>query len=124
MKEVFSSSLLHFVDSVDIFGDGNMDSKGQMPFVFKECKRLWITASSEDTILRKTDDYLDSWSGIENIIGVINFESDKYIESKEKDDVMGCLKNVIDEIYYDILLSDWKGKAQPGQIRRVKKGRV
>jgi len=197
----------------DLFGNGNIpideniDNKGQMPFVFQKRKRLWIMPSSQNTILKKADDYLDLWSGIKNIpkykvfdektkrktsiiipmfhdfrsneiIGIINFESDEYIEptkiakdtlekisnviskgirlktirkqfqdstcgslaslkseldtlafkltkpklflaypDKAEDDVMGCIKSIIDEFYsHDILFCDWKSKFKSNQI--------
>jgi len=197
----------------ELFGNGNIpideniEDKGQMPFSFQKKKKLWITALSKEKILKKTKEYIDLWSGIENIpnyktfdketkrktsiiipifhdfrtneiIGVVNFESNEYIEptkiaketlqklshiiskairlynikiqfqestnrslknlksnletlsfkltkpklflgypDKAKDDVMGCLKSIIDSVYEKkILVCDWKGKAQPGQI--------
>ena len=89
--------------------DKDMRDKGQMPFSFMRRKKMWITPHSPKQILRKSKGYIDLWSEVEEIpkyrsfdeqskkrtsiilplfhdfrpkecIGVVNFESDEYLE--------------------------------------------
>jgi uncharacterized protein YktA (UPF0223 family) len=209
-KNAFGQSLLDINRNQTIPLTEKMRESGQMPFAFQERLKLWITSSDEEKPLLSADKYKDWWSGVTDIpryknfddqstrktsimiplmhdfrtnevIGVINFESEIYIEptkvaeetllnlakiiskamrlkrirsqfhkstkdsinrltkeldgldifkltkpklflgypDKSEDDVMGCLKSVIDDNYsQDILLSDWKNKPQPKEITK------
>jgi hypothetical protein len=105
----FGQSLLDINRSQTIPLSEKMRESGQMPFAFQERLKLWITSFDEEKELLSEDKYKDWWSGVENIppykdfdgqstrktsillplmhdfrtnevIGVINFESEKYIE--------------------------------------------
>ena len=206
----FGQSLYDIKRNQTITLSDKMRDAGQMPFSFQERTKLWITSITEEKKLLDEENYKDWWCGVENIppykdfdgqstrktsiliplmhdfrtnelIGVINFESEKYIEptkvaqetllnlakvvskamrlqrirsqfhettkgsisrltkeldeldtfkltkpklflgypDKSEDDVMGCLKSVIDDNYSkDILLSDWKDNPQPKEITK------
>lgn len=46
----------------------NIDSsKGQMAYVIKHKKPVWIMSKDKDEYLNETEDYVDCWSGLENI---------------------------------------------------------
>jgi len=89
--------------------DNETLNKGQMPFSFVKRKKMWITPHSPERVLCKAKGYNDLWSELEEIpryrsfdensknktsiiipllhdfrknelIGVVNFESDEYLE--------------------------------------------
>lgn len=185
----------------------DMNDAGQMPFAFQKRQKLWITSLEDKKVLMGKQEYKDWWNDvneippykdfdqqstrktsiiiplvhdfrINEIIGVVNFESEHYLEpttiaketleklstiiskairlqsirtqfqestrgslsslkseldtltfrlrkpklflgypDKAEDDVMGCIKAIIDTKYSNkILLCDWKAKFKPNQI--------
>ncbi len=56
-------------------------SEGQMAFVIKNKEPVWITATTKDTLLSKTDKYLDHWSGLKAIPQYKNIVEDANIRT-------------------------------------------
>lgn len=98
---------------------------GQTSFVYELEKPVWIVSDTENELLSESSLYLDKWSGEENIptylkdsfedartsiilpiklngkvIGVVNFESDCYLETTaEAKAELGVICNAISQLY-------------------------
>jgi len=128
--------------------DNDLQDKGQMPFAFIKAQPLWILPSSKDETLNTTKHYIDKWSSHTNLpryktfksdsksktsiiiplfhdfrqkekVGIINFESDEYIEPTQI--AKETLKNISKVISKAIRLKIIKEQFQETTTKTLKK---